>query len=365
MISRNHRYGLLLLALVVALCLFLAYHFISKPVVTTEEVFRSDEAAQSDRAIENFYAVIEKNATTYAARGAHAKSHGCVKAWFRVNESLPPELQHGIFAKPGTRFKSWIRFSNGRSRIKNNDDTDKDAHGMAIKVLLDSDSSSDYPMPVQDFLMHDHPVFFTKDIEEYNQFVESDNKFLYFVSDANPLNWHLREMRHGLLTLKKPPVSPLLTQYFSNTAYKLGQNNIKFSAKSCATTIYEEDSEIRGPDFLRTTMQQQLRKQPGCFDFMVQLQNAGKPMPIEDASIEWKVSDSPYITVARIDIPQQEFDNAANNQFCENLAFSPWHSLTEHKPIGQLNRIRERVYAESAKRRLELNQEKESTNLLW
>ncbi len=365
MISTNHRNRLLLLTLVIVACLFVAYHFTSKPVVTTEEVYRSDEAEQSRRAVENFYAVIEKNATTYAARGAHAKSHGCVKAWFRINESLAPELQHGIFAKPGTSFKSWIRFSNGRSSINNNDDTDKDAHGMAIKVLLDSDITSDYPVAVQDFLMHDHPVFFTKDVEDYNQFVESDNKFLYFISDVNPLNWHLREMRHGLNTLKKPPASPLLTQYFSNTAYKFGHNNIKFSAKSCTQNKNKHNIETSGPDFLRETMQQQLREQPGCFDFMVQLQNPDKPMPIEDASIEWNVADSPYITVARIDIPQQVFDTAAYDQFCENLSFSPWHSLTEHKPVGQLNRIRQRVYAESARRRLELNQQQESTHLLW
>jgi len=348
--------------------LFIIYHFSSNSPVTTEETIRADEAEQINRSIDNFIKVIEKNKTSYIARGAHSKGHACLKAYFDVLETIVPELQQGIFQTPGKRYKSWIRFSNGRSSMEGNHDADKDAHGMAIKIfniyddtLIKSDNGPD----TQDFLMHDSPVFFTADLEDYNRFVESDDKILYFFEGINPFKWKLRELQHGLATLKKPPVSPLRTQYFSNTAYKLGPHNIKFSAQSCTSAEIDPDQDKTDPDFLRKTMAEELKTGEGCFNFMVQLQDPEKYMPIEDPSIEWKVSDSPYITIAKIRIPIQEFDTEEQQQFCENLSFSPWNALSEHRPIGQLNRIRKEVYAASSKYRHENNQTEIPASLDW
>lgn len=167
----------------VFLILFFAYHFSSNAPVTTEEVFRADEARQIDRSVGNFLKVVEENKTDYVARGAHSKGHACVKAYFDISDEISPEFQYGIFHTAGKRYKSWIRFSNGRSSMKNSHDADKDAHGMAIKlfdiyddVSMKKDSASD----TQEFLMHDAPVFFAANVEEYNRFVESDDKILYF-----------------------------------------------------------------------------------------------------------------------------------------------------------------------------------------
>jgi len=124
-----------LLILVVFLAAFAYYHSLSNAPVTTEEILRDDEAAQIQRSKENFIKVIEENKTSYVARGAHAKGHACVRAYFDVSHTITPELQHGIFSSPGKRYKSWIRFSNGRSSMKGNHDADKDAHGMAIKLF--------------------------------------------------------------------------------------------------------------------------------------------------------------------------------------------------------------------------------------
>ena len=32
------------------------------------------------------------------------------------------------------------------------------------------------------------------------------------------------------------------------------------------------------------------------------------------------------------------------NNFCENLKFSPWHTLPEHQPLGRINRARQKIY---------------------
>ena len=44
-------------------------------------------------------------------------------------------------------------------------------------------------------------------------------------------------------------------------------------------------------------------------------------------------------------IPAQQVDSAAQRAFGENLSFTPWHSLPEHRPLGGINRARKIVYA--------------------
>lgn len=347
---------------------FISYHFHSNAPVTTEEIYRQDEIEQTKRSVDNFINVLEENKTSYVARGAHSKGHACVKAYFEISESIPSELQHGVFSIPGKQYKSWIRFSNGRSSIKNPHDADKDAHGMAVKLfdlyddkLIKAEAASN----TQEFLMHDTPVFFAANVEDYNRFVESEDKILYFFSGANPFEWNIRELFHGLSTLKEAPASPLSATYFSNTAYKLGPHNIKFSAKSCVSIKNELKQDKTDADFLRKTMVEELSAGEACFNFRVQLQKTDKYMPIEDPSIEWKQSDSPFMTIARIRIPVQKFDTKQQQDFCENLSFSPWNSLDEHRPIGELNRIREKVYQASSQYRHKENKTEIPTNLAW
>ena len=355
-------------AILILLAIFAYYHSLSNAPVTVAEIFRDDEAAQVQRSKENFIEVIEENKTSYVARGAHAKGHACVKAYFDVHESIPSNLRHGVFKTPGKRYKSWIRFSNGRSSMKGNHDAHKDAHGMAIKLFHIYDDilvrTEDGP-ETQDFLMHDSPVFFAANIEDYNRFVESEDKIMYFITGKNPFKWHLRELTHALATLKAPPVSPLWAQYFSNTAYKLGPHNIKFSAQACSTPEIDPAQDKNDPNFLRKTMVKELQGNEACFEFRVQPQDPDKYMPIEDPSILWKESDSPYITLAKIIIPKQKFDSEDQQQFCENLSFSPWNALSEHRPIGQLNRIRKEVYEASSKYRHNSNQEEVPELLDW
>lgn len=181
----------------------------------------------------------------------------------------------------------------------------------------------------------------------------------------NPFKWNIRELFHGLDTLKEAPVSPLWSQYFSNTAYKLGSHNIKFSAKFCSTLRVEGVDDKTDADFLRKTMVEELKAGEACFNFMVQLQDPDKYMPIEDPSIEWKESDSPYVTIAKITIPAQQFDTKEQHAFCENLSFSPWHALDAHRPIGELNRIRKEVYKASSQYRHKENKAQIPMNLDW
>jgi hypothetical protein len=57
------------------------------------------------------------------------------------------------------------------------------------------------------------------------------------------------------------------------------------------------------------------------------------------------------VPIATLTIPAQEFDTDAQNRFCEQLAFAPWHALPAHRPVGVLNRARLAVYREVSHRR--------------
>jgi catalase len=341
------------------------YHMQSHAIVTVEEVIPADEPRQIQRAVDNFINIINDTNSGLATRGAHAKGHACVKAYFDINTDLDPQLKYGIFKTAGKRYKSWIRFSNGSSNLANSDDSQKDSRGMAVKLFNLAHTEALIGMGTQDFLMHNSPAFFSTDLNDYNQLVESKDKVRYFVDGINPFDWRLRELSHVIDTLSPPPYSPVLDEYFSNTAYKLGPYNIKFMVKSCTAIPEQLNPNSHQPDFLKTTLADELSTNSACMKLMVQLQNSNKFMPIEDVSVLWKQSDSPFIPVATITIPKQEFDSAEQRQYCENLSFSPWNTLEEHRPIGALNRVRKLVYEASSMYRHSQNQQAVAEVIVW
>lgn len=304
-------------------------------------------------------------------RDVHIKSHGCVQAQLTVPE-LAREYRHGVFSKPGTH-SAWIRFSNGDYVI--HPDAVRDARGMAIKVL---DVPGDKLLGLadeattQDFVMMNSPNYFIRNLEDYielTKYLAVGDNVGYFLNgwSKNPFSWRIRELRLVLGTKKPPPETPLLERYFSASAYKLGpDNNIKFAARpvqcpaASPTKRRGWASDTHSYNFLRERMVEQLSDAPACFDFMVQMQEPGKPMPVEDATIVWDESDAPFVTVARVEIPAQAFDTPEQNEFCEHLSFNPWHSLPAHRPIGVFNRVRKALYSEVAKYRWAANKSQDN-----
>jgi hypothetical protein len=78
-------------------------------------------------------------------------------------------------------------------------------------------------------------------------------------------------------------------------------------------------------------------------------------MKVEDATELWSEAESPFVDVARIQIPgQQDINDPSRDSYCENISFNPWNSLPENRPAGAISRARLSVYsALSRKRRIE------------
>jgi hypothetical protein len=117
---------------------------------------------------------------------------------------------------------------------------------------------------------------------------------------------------------------------------------VKYSVRACSATV-DALAKKPGHDFLRDALRSSLQNGEACMEFLVQPRTS-ESMDIEDSRIEWKEAQAPFYTVAMIRIPRQVFDTPEQNTFFENLSFTPWHALPEHKPLGVTNRLRKVIY---------------------
>ncbi len=317
----------------------------------SNELVPADEAS----AIQQITRIVEENIRTEAKQGSahrdvHFKAHGCVKAEFRVLP-LPDAMQTGVFA--GTRkYPAWIRYSNGSGKVQN--DSVGDARGMAIKLMGIESSESG----TQDFVMINHPIFFVRNAVDYVEFqkaISQDAMNKFFFPGFNPLNFRLHELATAIAIRSKKVDNPLDTQYWSATPYRFGDTAMKFSVRPCGKLIHALSTETTSSDFLRENMQKHLANGGACFDFMVQLRTHTLAMPIEDPTTEWSEEASPFIPVAKITIPMQTFTTPEQLKFCEDLSFTPWHTVLDHQPLGGINRVRKAAYETSSRIRHELN----------
>jgi catalase len=272
-------------------------------------------------------------------RDAHPKAHGVVRARFAVEDNLPETLARGVFASPRV-FDAYIRFSNAYFDPDRHD-ASPDFRGMAIK-LLGVAGPKEVPggSDTHDFVLVTRPVFFIRDPREYLEFISALTE--------NPITCALKFPHFArLLGIIR---NPLTTTYFSQTAYALGDGQaVKYSAQPVDRdheSFLSEVAELLHRDFLRQAMAEWLQERDAVFDFLVQRQTDPVRMPVEDPTVEWDLSESPFVKVATIVIPKQDFRSAAQDAFAENLSFNPWNVLAAHRPLGIINRIRRAVYLE-------------------
>lgn len=298
-----------------------------------------------------------------ARRDAHAFDNGCVRAIFRVDPDLPQDLQHGVFI-PGREYSAWIRFSNGNSDLRSR--WWPDARGMAIKLmgvpgakLLGDEQNT------QDFVLISHPVFFVDDLERYKATLEA---FLrggildqYVIS---PLKLRGREIWLALIVNLRWITNPLFQQYWSMTPYRLGVDAsrklaVKYTAKPRVgrkpTLLSRLTTFLAWHFSLKEEMNDTLAGAEMWFDFYIQRYKDNRT-PIEDSKVEWTETVSKLEHVGKIIIPSQDVLLAEQDHFCENLSFSPWHCLPEHRPLGLVNRVRKTVYLKISEHRHKLNQ---------
>jgi hypothetical protein len=289
-------------------------------------------------------------------RGGNTKTHGLVKAEVTIRSDIPPGLRQGIFREP-RRYPAWIRFS-GPGPDTPPDIDDVGFQSMSIKLM-------DVPGPklledekhTQDLLGVCTPTFVTPHVVA-NSYVHEQSL------RRTPLVYFFHPKRHHILDFlmqalwNETQTSPLECQYYSCVPYLLGAGRaMQYSMRPRETTRSRIPYLPRRPPdhYLRDNMAATLAERDAVFDLLIQLQTDAHAMPLENAAVRWPQRLSPYVPVAEIRIPKQRFDSPAQLRFAASLSFTPWHCIPEHRPLGNQNRARKRMYWELSRLRFAQN----------
>ena len=286
-------------------------------------------------------AMAKSHASGQTKRGAHAKSHGLLKAQFVVHDGIPSTLKVGIFREPKS-YAALIRLSNASASVKS--DKQKDFRGFAIKLLgVLGDRVNQDEKQSQDFVLMSSPTMPLGTVKLFRDAI-------YYSLKWHPLVMVLKFILSGhgsalaaLRAGRKFDTSPLDINYWSTTPYAFGEKTVKYMVVPTS----EFKSELPHPltdNYLSTNMSNHLQNQTASFDFFVQFFDNEATTPMEDAAVEWQTTRSPFIKLATIQIPIQRIGNAARQELVETMSFSPAHSLAEHRPLGGLNTARSEIY---------------------
>lgn len=330
------------------------------PYADSVEVPPSDEAEDIRQTIEALEKILKhgREQSGQLRSDVHVKSHGCAMGELRVLPNLPPELAQGIFHEEQT-YSAVIRFSNSASQPQ--PDYVPDGRGMAIKLFevagerLASEANG---ARTQDFLLVNHPVFFASNVKEFLRVEQilataKDNPLATLQGaltggDWNPLNWHWREALKAAQIVAQLPAHPAGITYYSMVPFRFGDYVAKFRAKPAGDlpgSLLDMVTKLgNNSDALRLMVEETLRSQQVLFEFQVQLRTSAQTMPVEDATVQWPESESPYRTVALLLIPRQEIDTEEQKAVSRQLSFDTWHALAAHRPLGGINRLRREAY---------------------
>lgn len=269
-------------------------------------------------------------------RGQHPRQQALVRGAFEIADQVPEALRAGIFAQP-RRFDALVRLSTGPMPKE----SDPNPHAAAIK-LLDVPGAPD---GTQDFIMLDQPTFFIRDVAEYVSFFDAAQ-----TDPAAASYFKTRPREFGLnLTFNVVIGSHLERQYWSEVPIAMGGGAARL-------TLIPDMANVSGappvttPNGLRDALEEHFvrNRRPAKYHFAAQTFVDEATTPIEDATSVWP---TPFEIIATLTLPAQDFTAPEQFEFAEHLAFTPWHCMPEHRPLGGIQRCRRRVYEESSRLR--------------
>ncbi|MGW9074330.1 peroxidase family protein [Streptomyces yangpuensis] len=290
-------------------------------------------------------------------RTFHAKAVlGVENARLRFHEDLPEALRTG-FAVPGAEYPVTVRLSNA-SGVRQPDFA-PDLRGAALRVEVG-------PGEVHDLLMTSFPVSHARDAGEFVAFAKAmagaDSRlrkgFALFV--ALPLmvgRPAATRMRRNVVAGTRRTVHSLaLETYWSRGAILWGDRGpVRYQLRPAAGAPPAPAASGTDPDHLRRELAQRLRRGDVTFELCVQRYVDARRTPIEDGAAEWHEDVAPVVPVATLTVPRQDVDTAearASAARVDLLAFNPWHTSEDFRPLGNLNRARKAAYEASSAHRL-------------
>jgi hypothetical protein len=283
-------------------------------------------------------------------RALHAKANAGLSAELRVAADLPDALRVGIFDKPGTTYRAYVRYSNG-SGTRGHDKKD-DVRGIAVKLLGVSGKKLIPGLEgatTQDFLLIRSPSTPTRTATEFVALVEAaENPALLplrLAVKVGPVR-AIQILAAAIPGLRAPLAPLAATTFFSALPIAWGAHagKLVLSPHESAPAVLPK----RGtPNGLGEELTARLATGPVTYDLCVQLFVDEATTPIEDPTVTWTNAASPPQKVAELVIDAQDPTSERGQKltaFVETLSFDPWHAPVEFRPLGELMRARNAAY---------------------
>jgi L-Lysine epsilon oxidase N-terminal/L-lysine epsilon oxidase C-terminal domain len=286
-------------------------------------------------------------------RPVFLKAHGVAGGTFTVREDLPEDLRVGLFL-PGTRYPAWARFST--DALPTTADL-RTTVGIGIKLfgvrgrkVLEGEEEA----TTADFLLQNVDVFFVDTAADFCEFTRAGlvgGGYGPYLA-AHPVTKRLLDEMHRFVP------SLLGVDYWSGLPSAFGPGRfVKYKltpARPLDPPGPADDTGL-GRNYLAVDLRTRLLAGPAAFDLSVQLQTDDERMPLDRATVRWDEAESPPVTVGTLELPAQDVDAPGQAAYGENLAFTSWHTLPDHRPAGSLAEARRVVYQASARRRRDAN----------
>jgi hypothetical protein len=244
-----------------------------------------------------------------------------------------------------------------------------------------------------DYAMINYPIFFANTVEHYIFVLRVGaqagapppptelpqekrariGRFLHdFVTGQGtlePESWAWEELAAIAQFIQIPFVNLLLSSYHTMGAVRHGD----YVAKLRVAPVKEFADKVQrraldpnaSTQVFRPALVAELKERPYEFDIQVQLCTNIYETPIEDVTVRWPEALSPFVTVAKLRLPQQDIGGDDNLDRMDATSMTPWRVTEEHRPLGNIMRSRREVYRTSSMLRHQINHQvrKEPKNL--
>jgi hypothetical protein len=320
------------------------------PATDWKENIPADEAERFERYARELRELQAVRARAQGmGRALHARAQAGVEAEFTVRDDVPEYARVGFFGAPGTH-RAYVRFSNGSGMRQ--PDQKPDIRGVAIKIfgvpgkkLIPGLEDA----KTQDFLLIHTPAMPVRSADEFLALVRAARNPLLLLprllAGLGPVR-ALQVLPRVARGFGQPVASLATTRFYSAVPIRFGAYAAKFMIEPHAHAA----GNGKTPADLGAELGERLRNEPVSYDFRVQFFRDEQRTPIEDASVEWREEDAPFVTLARLTLPVQDTGSARGARVAEHieqLSFDPWHALEELRPLGNVMRARNAAYRES------------------
>lgn len=298
----------------------------------------------TERLIEMFVGIVQEKRIKLGQRPAERpvfrKLHGVVHGELRMRSDMPPELKVGVFAHE--QLQAWIRFSSDTSP------TSPDLAstlGVGIKVFgVPGPKAFGEAGDTADFILQNYPVFFVDDAKAMCEFTYAG------VVQGDYPSYLARhpKTRDILNNMEKVEGSVLTTTYWGILPFGAGEGQVVKYRLDPETP--PENVSNDATSYLATDLESRLSDRDYRFRFMVQRRTNPATMPLDEATVEWPESESPFIQVATLIIPRQDVNARGQAEYGQSLAFNIFRVPPEQAPAPEssIAAVRKAVYAASA-----------------